>query len=61
MSIEKRKGYYVIVCDMCGETSEEYDTWEDAKNAKKALGYKSTCYRTETEDIWQDLCSDCQD
>lgn len=59
--IDKTKGYYTIVCDICGETSEKFDTWEEAKDAKKKLGYKTTLYRTETEDIWQDLCQDCQD
>lgn len=61
MSIERRKYFFVLVCDCCGEESEKFDTWEEAKNAKKELGFKSTCYKTETEDIWQDLCPDCQD
>jgi formylglycine-generating enzyme required for sulfatase activity len=59
VSIERRKGKFVLVCDFCGDEPVECDSWDEAVKAKKELGFKSTLYRTETEDVWQDLCADC--
>jgi hypothetical protein len=57
MSITKEGKYYYIQCDNCSYHSEEYDTWEDAKDSKKANGFKPV----KIGDIWLDECSSCRE
>ena len=56
--IDKSYGQYCIVCDSCGEISEDkFETWQDAVDRKPDAGYTSKLYQE--KDIWIDLCEDC--
>ena len=57
MSIEKEYQKYFIACDYCDATNGEYETFEDAVEAKEKLGWKS---RKDADGDWVDLCIECQ-
>ena len=55
--IDKSFGSYVLICDICQEESEErFDTFQDAVDGKKELGWKSQ----KTNKGWQDVCTNCK-
>jgi hypothetical protein len=54
--IDKQFGDYVLICDICGEEAEEYfDTFHDAVEGKKKLGWKSE----KISKGWADICPEC--
>ena len=54
--IDKQYGMFTIVCDICGCESEDFDTFQDAVDAKKRLGVKSQ----RQDGKWEDVCPECQ-
>lgn len=55
--IDKSFGNYVLICDICQEESEErFDTFQNAVDGKKELGWKSQ----KTNKGWQDVCTNCK-
>ncbi len=58
MSIYKTDGFYSysLACDNCGEElDEQFDSFNDAVEAKKANGWKSKKVKGE----WEDWCDKC--
>ena len=54
--ISKEYGNYTLICDICGAgTDEEFDSFQDAIDAREDIGWKSK--RVEGE--WLDICPDC--
>ena len=54
--ISKEYGKYTLICDICGaETDEEFDSFQDAIDAREDIGWKSK--RVEGECL--DICPDC--
>jgi hypothetical protein len=54
--ILKEYGKYTLICDICGAgTHDEFDSFQDAIDAKEDNGWKSK--RVEGE--WMDICPDC--
>jgi len=54
--ISKEYGKFTLSCDICGSASEkEYDTFQDAIDAKKDIGWQSK----KIDDQWADVCPDC--
>ena len=55
--IDKVKGYYVLICDSCGEVAEErFTDFYDAVEHKERLGWKSSLVNS----LWDDVCPECQ-
>lgn len=54
--IDKDDGVYVPICDICGDTLQGEDTYDDAVHAKKEAGWKMVYYKGEK----QDACTVCQ-
>jgi len=55
--IDKHFGDYILICDICGEDSEEcFDTFQDAVDGKKDLGWLSE----KRSKGWIDICPDCK-
>ncbi len=52
---------YIPVCDYCGSELPACNRFLDAVNSMRDEGWKRTTYRTETEKVKQDLCTDCQE
>ena len=61
MSIEREYGKHFAVCDICGEESEKYDSFDEVVNGKKSEGWVS---RKEDggkgNKGYYDVCPDCQ-
>jgi len=56
--INKEYGQFTYICDNCGAgTDEKFNTWQDAVDGKKDIGWKSE----KTSTGWLDLCPDCQE
>lgn len=54
--ISKEYGKYTLICDICGATTEEeYETFQDAVDAKRDIGWK----RMRTSGEWADVCPCC--
>lgn len=53
--VGKQYGEYFIACDYCGATDGPFDTFQDAVDAKKDLGFTS---KKEDEE-WVDVCERC--
>ena len=60
MSIEEtwngRKKTYTPTCDICGKQLHEEWSFEDAVEAKKHAGWKTT----KIDNEWIDICDDCK-
>ena len=54
--IEKMRGKYIPVCDVCGESLDPEDDFYDAVQAKKDAGWKTERY----DDVWTDACDRCR-
>jgi len=59
--IEKERNGYTLTCDFCGREVKPFDDFKEAVEYKKDNGWISHKFKTENEDIWQDLCPECQD
>lgn len=56
--IDKHFGDFIILCDICNEESEEsFDTFQDALDAKKELGW----YSEKRSKGWFDICPNCKE
>lgn len=54
----KEYGKYTLICDICGEGSEEeYENFQAAKDAGKNIGWKTR----KIDGEWADICPDCID
>ena len=54
--ISKEYGKYTLICDICGsEADQEFDSFQDAIDAREDIGWKSK--RVDVE--WLDVCPDC--
>ena len=54
--ISKEYGKYTLICDICrAGTDEEYETFQDAVDAREDFGWKSK----KIDGDWADLCPDC--
>ena len=53
--VEKRYSETYLICDICNE-EHSFDTFVEAVEGKKDLGYESS---RESGD-WQDICVNCQ-
>lgn len=54
--IDKQFGDYHLICDICNEEAEEsFDTFYDAVEARKELGWKPK----KTSKGWTDICPEC--
>jgi len=54
--ISKEYGKYTLICDICGVvTDQEFDSFQDAIDAREDIGWKSK--RVDGE--WLDICPDC--
>ena len=54
--ISKEYGKYILSCDICSAAAEEeYETFQDAVDAKSDKGWKSK----KIEGQWVDVCLDC--
>ena len=54
--ISKEYGKYTLICDVCGTgTDEEFDSFQDAIDAREDIRWKSK--RIDGE--WLDICPDC--
>lgn len=54
--IDKDFGVFKLVCDNCEERSEDsWDTFQDAVDAKKELGWESQG----SSKGWKDICPEC--
>lgn len=54
--IEKRKGLFCPVCDICGTELKWYDTFDEAVQAEKDAEWISKNINGE----WCTICTDCQ-
>lgn len=41
--IEKEFGKFVVVCNICGDIMEEFDTWDAAADWENTEGSYGTC------------------
>ena len=54
--IDKIKGRYHLICDICGEAAEEvFNTFDEAVDYKVDEGWKSQRRGSE----WEDVCPNC--
>lgn len=54
--ISKEYGKYTLICGICGAgTDEEFETFQDAVDAREDSGWKSKKINGE----WADVCLDC--
>lgn len=54
--ISKEYGKYTLICDICGTgTDEEFESFQDAIDAREDIRWKSK--RIDGE--WSDICPDC--
>lgn len=54
--ISKDYGKYALICDICGEGTEEvFDTFQEAADARESNGWKSK----KLDGHWADVCPDC--
>jgi arabinogalactan endo-1,4-beta-galactosidase len=54
--ISKEYGKYTLICDICGAgTDDEFDSFQNAIDAREDIGWKSK--RVDGE--WVDICPDC--
>ena len=51
----RNKVFYFLVCDICGEVSVAFNTYQDAVEGKGELGWKSC----KTISGWDDMCKEC--
>ena len=47
---------YSLTCDVCGETIEDFEVFQDAVDYKKENGWKS---RKNKYGEWEDVCPEC--
>jgi len=54
--ISKEYGKYTLICDICeAGTDDEFDSFQDAIDAREDIGWKSKRVKGE----WVDICPDC--
>jgi hypothetical protein len=53
--IEKSYNEFRLICDICGKEKAGFEYWDEAKDAKKELGWISR----NTNGEWEDICDDC--
>lgn len=55
--IDRVGGVFVLVCDVCGEaTEEEFDYFYDAVEHKAKNGWKN---QRDKNGHWEDVCPEC--
>ena len=53
--IDKQFNSYVLICDICYDEQEYFDSFDEAVEGKKELGWKSK----KTINGWHDICPKC--
>lgn len=53
--IEKIHGEYSLTCDVCGDTVEGFEDFEDAVGYKRNNGWRSQ----KRGGQWEDVCPEC--
>lgn len=61
--IDKVYGKHILICDICGEyeageNEEGFDTFAEAVQAKRELGWTSKRDKT---GVWLEICSECKE
>lgn len=59
--IDMEYGKFVLVCDICGEEIDGFETFQDALDYKESEGWESKRgERLDLKDGWIDVCPKCQ-
>lgn len=56
--IEKEYGKYFGICDVCGEVTPLFDTFQDCREYMKKNQWKTTKDKTTGE--WENICPRCR-
>lgn len=56
MCIERLSGKYIPMCDVCNDTLDAEEDWQDAKDAMEAARWT----RMLIDGVWMDVCTECQ-
>jgi len=54
--IEKNTYGFKLICDICGNEVDGFDTFQEAVEYKKDEGWRSQ----KVSDGWEDICPECQ-
>lgn len=58
--IDREYGKYVLVCDICGEEVNGFDTFDEALDYKEEKDWKSRRGKQlDLKDGWIDICPAC--
>ena len=58
---DREYGKFVLVCDICGEEIDGFDTFDDALDYSREEGWESKCgERLDLQYGWIDVCPKCQ-
>ena len=55
--IDKNKGKYLVVCDICSEEPKEFNYFHGAIDYMKSEGWLAK----KTQDGWEHICPDCKE
>lgn len=56
--IDRVYGTYYLVCDVCGEESEEkFKSFDEAVDGREDIGWSGKW----AKDGWKDICPECQE
>lgn len=59
--IDREYGEYFLVCDICGEEIDGFDTFDDALDYSREEGWESKRgEQLDLKDGWVDICPKCQ-
>lgn len=56
--IDKVYGKHILICDICGEYEEGFNTFAEAVQAKRELGWTSKRDKT---GVWLEICPECKE
>jgi len=57
--ILRQYGAYIVKCDVCDEQLGEtktFETWDEAHQATRAMGWKT---RRDVHGAWENVCTEC--
>jgi len=58
MMIDTHYGIHTLVCDICGEASEEeFASWDETRGAIEDLEWETV--QDKTDGSWVDICPEC--
>lgn len=56
--IEREFGKFIASCDVCGETTAPFKSWESCLYGIRDLGWRA--YKNKETDEWENFCPACQ-